>query len=149
MTPVELVICRGLPASGKSTWALQWIAEDRASRARVNRDQLRLMVDGGWIGSREVEDRITTVQVAAILALLKQRISVVVDETNLSGRTLVMLKGLARQGRATWRVQDFTHVGLEECIRRDAARTGHEHVGEQVIRGMHERHMVAAGGDAA
>lgn len=37
-----LTITRGLPGSGKSTWAKAWTAADPTCRARVNRDDLRL-----------------------------------------------------------------------------------------------------------
>ena len=43
-----LVITRGLPGSGKSTWARQWVSQDPAHRAEVNRDSLRLMMHGGY-----------------------------------------------------------------------------------------------------
>ena len=36
-----LVITRGLPASGKTTKAREWVAADPVRRARVNRDDVR------------------------------------------------------------------------------------------------------------
>ena len=39
-----LVITRGLPGSGKTTYARAWVAEDREHRARVNRDDIRQML---------------------------------------------------------------------------------------------------------
>ena len=59
-----LHITRGLPASGKSTWAREWVAEDPASRAEVNRDQLRLMMHGGFVNA---EMQITAARDGAVL----------------------------------------------------------------------------------
>lgn len=39
-----LVVTVGLPGSGKSTWALGWVAEDLAGRARVGTDQIADML---------------------------------------------------------------------------------------------------------
>jgi hypothetical protein len=38
-------------------------------------------------------------------------------------------------------VRDFTDVSLDECIARDAARTGEDQVGEEAIRAMHRRYL--------
>lgn len=40
----KLIITRGLPASGKSTWAKQWVLEDPEHRVRINQDDIRLML---------------------------------------------------------------------------------------------------------
>jgi predicted kinase len=37
----KLILTRGVPASGKSTWAKAWVEEDPLNRVRVNRDNLR------------------------------------------------------------------------------------------------------------
>lgn len=37
----KIIVTRGLPASGKSTWAKAWVAADPANRVRVNRDAIR------------------------------------------------------------------------------------------------------------
>jgi len=92
----ELVICRGLPACGKTTRAKAWVAEDPVSRARVNRDELRGMChDGVWLG-HDTERQIQSVRDAAIAALLKRGVSVVCDDTNLPQR---VARDIARIGR--------------------------------------------------
>ena len=42
----QLLILVGLPGSGKSTLAAQWVDADPAHRARVSRDDLRMMMHG-------------------------------------------------------------------------------------------------------
>ncbi|MEO5876815.1 MAG: AAA family ATPase, partial [Streptosporangiaceae bacterium] len=77
-----LHITRGLPASGKTTWATAWTAQDRAGRARVNRDDLRAMLDTGEHVRGVTEKRVMAVRDAAILDLLRQGFDVVCDDTN-------------------------------------------------------------------
>lgn len=40
----KIIICRGIPASGKSTWAKQWVLEDPEHRIRINQDDIRNML---------------------------------------------------------------------------------------------------------
>lgn len=42
----------GLPASGKSTWAKQWVLEDPEHRVRINQDDIRLMLGKYWVPKR-------------------------------------------------------------------------------------------------
>lgn len=137
----ELIITRGLPGSGKTTEAHDWVANDRAHRARVNRDDLRSMVDGGVFVKGVTEPRIQAARDALIVGLLARGVSVINDDTNLPQRTARDLAALARRARASFDVADFTDVPLETCLERDAARTDKKPVGETVIRDMHARYL--------
>lgn len=72
---------RGLPASGKTTWARVWTAEHRGGRARVNRDDLRTMLDSGEYLKGVTEQRVIAIRDAAILDLLHRGYDVVCDDT--------------------------------------------------------------------
>lgn len=137
----KLIVARGLPGSGKTTWTRKWVEEDRANRARVNRDDLRIMVDEGVFVKGVTEPRIMIARNAQISALLDQGIDVVSDDTNLVSRVVRDLAQLAASAGADLEVKDFTDVPLEVCIERDAARSGRSHVGETVIREMHTRYL--------
>jgi len=128
-----LTITRGLPGSGKTTWARQQPAW------RVNRDDLRTMLKTAWKhGDDEYETLCSAVQYAVIRELLHDR-DVIVDDTNLRGDTVLALESIARIARAEFFVVDFTDVHLETCIERDAARP--DPVGEQVIRRMWAKYL--------
>lgn len=133
-----LIICRGLPASGKTTFARAWVAEDPATRARVNKDDLRrLLHDGVYLG-RDTENTINMIRDNTIRSLLRKGISVISDDTNIPQG---VARDLARIGREikeiTITVEDMTNVPVETCIERDAAR---EHsVGREVILRMAEK----------
>ncbi len=140
-----LVITQGLPGCGKTTYARAWVAEDRRGRARVNRDDLRAMLDHGtWIEG-VTEPRVLAARDALILALLAAGLDVICDDTNLPQRTVRDLAGLAERASAGFKVVDLTSVPWTECIQRDAARTDKPPVGGPVIRAMYEQHLKAPG----
>lgn len=49
----QLIICRGIQGSGKSTWAKQWCHEDPEHRIRFNNDDIRNMLGDYWVPNRE------------------------------------------------------------------------------------------------
>jgi predicted kinase len=140
-----LVITRGLPASGKTTWAREWVLQDRR-RARVNRDDLRVMMFGRDRLPNPQEEAVSAVQQAAVEALLRAGHDVVVDDTHLRVRYGRVWADLAQRVGARFEVQDLTGVPLEVCLERDAARVaaGHRGVGAAVLRDLHAR-FVAPG----
>jgi predicted kinase len=131
-----LTITRGLPGSGKSTWARR-----EGKGVRVNRDDLRRMLHGGNLGQGWAEAQVTLAQRAMVGALLRAGVSVICDDTNLSHRAVTELRQVAEECEATFVVRDFTDVPIEVCIERDAARDEESRVGEEVIRAMHKRYL--------
>ncbi len=144
-----LVLTRGLPASGKSTWAKKWLSESSLTRTRVNRDNLRYETYGSyWFGTGDkasrMEDNITKIQHGKIREALKAGFSVVVDDTNLNLNSLQQLVDIAKEfkGKVQLRIEDFP-VEIDELIRRDANRInqGQRGVGSDVIRMFAERNL--------
>ncbi|GIG60923.1 hypothetical protein Lfu02_52950 [Longispora fulva] len=132
---VTLTVTRGLPASGKSTWART------ADGVRVNRDDLRRMLHGSHLGTGWAEKQVTVAQKAAVEGLLRAGTSVICDDTNLRSRVVREFAELAAACGAGFVVRDFTDVDVAECVRRDAGRDTSEQVGEYVIRSMYERYL--------
>src|SRR3954464_9280241 len=98
-----LTITRGLPGSGKTTWARQ-----QPGAVRVNRDDLRRMLHGGMLGLGWAEVQVTVAQRAQIEALLRAGVNVISDDTNLSAKVVRDLAALARQSGADVVYRDFT-----------------------------------------
>lgn len=48
-----VIVLRGLPGSGKSTWAKEWVAGDPDNRVRINRDDIRYASFGKYWGVDE------------------------------------------------------------------------------------------------
>lgn len=145
-----LVLCRGLPGSGKTTWAKrqQKIAVSYGdSLVRVNRDDLRkeLYPERGQAfyahpdrSAREAN--ITKVQHERIRSLLLAGVDVVVDDTNLPARRCRELMRIAEDTGSIFVEQRFD-TPVEQCISRQANRPEDERVPESVIRRMHERYF--------
>lgn len=135
----------GLPASGKSTRALQLLADSGGRMRRVNLDDIRDMLDrhpDGRTWTHQHEATAQAIQEAAVLAAVKGGFDVVIDNTHLTPRMPGRLKAvLAPVQGVEFVIHDFTDVPVEECIRRDAARA--YPVGEEAIRRLHQRHQSA------
>lgn len=146
MTAPSLTILRGLPGSGKSTYARAWVAAaPLGERVRVNRDDLRVSMFGPGYAEPipACELQVTSVQYGTVASLLGGGVDVIVDDTNLRARTVRDLARLAVKAGATWRVLDwFLDVPVEVCIMRDKLRD--RPVGEDVIWRMHRKYL--AGG---
>jgi len=136
-----LTITRGLPASGKTTWAKQYQATEAPRAARVNRDDLRRVMHGGLVGANWAERQVSVAQRAAVEELLRAGVDVICDDTNLRARVVRDFAGIAAECGADFEVKDFTDVPLEVCLERDATRPEPDRVGEEVIRGMHQRYL--------
>lgn len=131
---MKLMMLRGLPASGKSTWAKEFIlSQPTGAWKRVNKDDLRAMIDAGkWSHGNEqfiIQVRDTLVEIA-----LKKGINVIVDDTNLSHVHSASLLSTAMQCGAEFEIKDF-EVTLDEAIKRDLARPNS--VGASVIKRMY------------
>jgi predicted kinase len=133
----RLLVTRGLPASGKTTFARKLQPEV----VRVNRDDLRRMMHGQRLFTQRAEAQVTHAQRAAVEALLRAGADVIVDDTNLRAKTVREWARLAARFHATFEVHDFTDVPLDECLRRDAERDEEDRVGEEAIRRMHGRYL--------
>ena len=134
----SLVICRGLPGSGKSFWAKAQIATNK-NIVRVNRDDIRTMLVPGYQhGNFRLEDVVTDASQSAVKSALKAGFDAIVDDTNMSDRAVNGWVAIAKEAGVELKFQDFTDVPVETCIQRDYMRgtQGQPWIGSQVIKKM-------------
>ncbi len=132
---------RGLPASGKSTYAKQLVAENPNMYKRINRDDMRAMFDVNHT-SKGNEKFIRRMRDILILEALKDGKHVIVDDTNLAERNITRINQIADEfskehgHEVRVEVKDM-ETSLAECLERDRKRE--KRVGEKVIRKMHRQ----------
>lgn len=113
----KLIMTTGLPRSGKTTWAKEYV-DTSGNAVRINRDDLRAMLHNGkW--SPKNEDVTMAVQKAMVLEALRKGKSVVVDDTNLGDYHKARWEGVAKEAGATFEVKKFGETDLRVLIARD------------------------------
>lgn len=134
----KLTITRGLPGSGKTTWA-----KGQPDAWRVNRDDIRAMFTGGWnYDDGQAESMVSVLQKQLVKELLHAGKHVIVDDTNLPWKHVQEMINFVRGFRLLTveiYVKEFLHVPVEVCIERDAARL--HPVGSDVIEAMYRKYL--------
>jgi predicted kinase len=130
---------KGLPASGKTTWAKEQLTKGRIKR--INKDDLRAMLDNGqW--SKQNEGFVIHARDRLIDQALNDGWDVIVDDTNLAPQHEKRLREIAagQYGvEARFEIKDFTDVSLSTCLKRDSERANS--VGEKVIKTMYNSYL--------
>lgn len=136
---------KGLPASGKTTWAKELLEKEPYKWKRINKDDLRSMLDNGkW--SDDNEKIIITIRDNMIAWVLLKGLNVIIDDTNLHPKHEVKIRKIVETfsesvlpEEVLFELKDFTDVPVETCLERDYKREGKARVGAKVIRKMHKQ----------
>ncbi len=137
----KLIMLRGLPGSGKSTYAKKLLEENPNAYKRINRDDLRMMFDNGHTSTGN-EKFVTKVRDLLIIKALEEGKHVIVDDTNLSEKNKTGIQELVdqfnKEHNDSVQVEIIEmKIPLEECIKRDAQRE--KPVGNKIIKAMHRQ----------
>ncbi len=140
----KVIILRGLPASGKSTYARKLLDENPGTYKRLNKDELRVMLDNNHHTTHN-EKFIEKVRDLMLIEALLDGKHVIVDDTNLSDRPVERIKNVVRKFNTDHNQQvqveiKEMNVSLEECLERDKSRD--KKVGDEVILKMHRQHIL-------
>lgn len=142
----KIVLLRGIPGSGKSTF----IKEKGLEAFVVSPDNIRMNLSGLVMNEegkmvidqskgKEVWERVFK----SIENKMKNGEFIIVDATNLVTRNLSTYKKLSEKYRYRVYMLDFTkEVGYEELLERDENREEYKKVGKKVIDIMYENMLV-------
>ena len=135
MKELKVLILIGVPASGKSTWSLDFVRTN-PDWVRVSRDDFRFMLKGQPVCDPKIESLINTLQDTVILDSLAKGLNVVIDNTNLKKKYIEHFAKLV-QPYASVEFQVFD-ISLNEALERDEARE--KKVGKEVLERMFKQY---------
>ena len=133
---MKILLLRGLPASGKSTYAKGLVSKNH-NWVRVNKDDLRATMNNGEF-SGKLEKQVVKTEREIAENALKIGKSVIVDDTNFNPTHEEFFRQLAKSYKAEFDVK-FFNTPLEICMIRDNERPNG--VGETVIRRMYNQYL--------
>lgn len=136
---MKLIILQGIPASGKSTIATEWQAQDPSNRIIVSRDALRHARGQYWIPTQE--NLITRLELFMVQESLADGLEVMIDATNFNPAYLKRFHTIAAQAGLTQVEHWLVHTSLDECVSRDGNADRPHHVGETVISSFYGKYV--------
>ena len=140
----KIILTRGIPASGKSTWAKQEVLKDPKHSIRINRDDLRNMSGQYWVPARE-KYILSCRNLLLNTAIYMNFNTIIIDDMNLNPKDIdyiikainIFNKVLKNQYKIEFK--DFTNVPLDVCLERDNKRENPS--GEKVIRDIFNKYQ--------
>lgn len=131
-------VYKGIPASGKSTFAYEQLKKYPGKFKRVNRDNLRSMLDDDrhdW----DNEKFIVTLRDTIIEGALRRGFDVIVDDTNLKDSNWFDFCEIAKRVGNVRVMEKFFPVDLKEAQARNALRP--KPVPKEVIDNFYEKYI--------
>lgn len=132
----KIIFLKGLPASGKSTFAKQF-CKDNPEYVRINKDDIREMM-GNPTFSREFENSVLTIQRKMGETILNVGKSLIIDDTNFAPKHYDYWRGVADRLHIQIDQRIF-NTPVDECIDRDSKRE--KSVGKEVILNMYKTYV--------
>lgn len=139
MNKNNMIITRGVPASGKSTFAREWVSADPDNRIEVNRDNIREMMGFPGRGSKDQEKMVTDIHRAMIASAADSGKSVIVSDTNMVARFVKQITRTGIDAGMDVEIKDFK-IDFDTAMKRD--RNREDSVGEDVMRDFFQRYPV-------
>lgn len=136
----KILILQGIPASGKSTWARNFIKNNSEQWIIVNRDSIRDSLGNYWIPKRE--SLVTDIEIFSIRKGIEHGFNVIVDATNFNPKTVRTFQSLATEIGAEVSFKKF-ETSLKVSLWRDFWRglCGGRKVGKVVIKRFYKQYI--------
>lgn len=136
-----MMIVRGLPGSGKSTFAKRWVAQDPENRVRISRDDIRYMLFGKYYGlTISQESTVTKVEWGNIKSALSARQSVIIDNQNLKDAYVYPYLKIALEHKVAVLHKDFK-VDIDVVLAQNKLRPADRIVPEEAILKFQRRYF--------
>ncbi len=133
-----IFMLKGIPASGKSTWAKQQIQKYPGKYKRINKDDLRAMMDDNqW--SRKNEAFTIGIRDDIIAVALAKGYDVIVDDTNFNEAHYASICERAKRTGDVRVLEKYFELSLKGAIDRNEKRLNAVPVG--VIHQMYNKHV--------
>src|SRR3990167_7915896 len=117
----KIILTKGLPASGKSTWAKKLLEEFPSLYKRINKDDLRKMLDDSkW--SKQNERFVLRTRNVLVETALEEGFNVIIDDTNFNPIHEEIMHKIAEKYPDVQVEVKFFDTQLAECIARDRVR---------------------------
>ena len=136
MKEQEIILTIGLPASGKSYWADEFVQKN-PEYVILNRDDLRVMLQSRKRYakfSKWRETLVTNIQTQTAIDAIALGKSVIISDTNLNAEYRKKWVQVAKDNNVKYTLKMFTDTPLDVCLKRDAKREFP--VGQRVIMRM-------------
>lgn len=134
----KIYLTKGLPGSGKSTWAKEFIDKSNGHAVNICKDDLRAMLHNKH-HTKQREYYIQRIRDTITINSLNEGFSVIWSDTNLHPMHEKRAGEIADELQVKVEIVDFTHVELETCIKWDLTRFNS--VGEKVIRDNYRKYL--------
>jgi len=118
----KILMMRGLPASGKTTYARELV--EKEGYIRINKDDIRsqLLANKEW--DSKLERLVVKVEKEIARTILEKGYNLVVDDTNLPYKYEDYWRSLADGYKCKFEIKDMMWtVSMEECILRSSFRS--------------------------
>jgi len=143
MKNLKVRVLVGIPASGKSTYARQFIKNKSDKWIIVNRDNIRNMLGEYWIPTRE--KLVTDIEDDMIQEGLRHGYNIIVDATNINQKTVKRIENNIEviKGLTGYQIEieylSFP-ISLKKAIIRDFFRGlfGGRKVGKKIIKKFYD-----------
>lgn len=140
---LNLIFCKGLPGSGKSTWALEYCKKNHGW-IRVNRDDIRASRGQYWIPDQE--DWVTAVERFMVQDALLKGYNVIVDAMNINVKYCLAwnkwVHDLMRDYNLDINITEKVfETPVDVCIERDAMRPKDRQVGSKMIKEFYYKYI--------
>lgn len=130
----KIIVTVGISASGKSTWAKEFV-KTNPSYVRLSRDDYRYMLQDKGVCDNKIETLISDMMKVSVIKCINKNLNVIVDATHVKMEYInEVIKNYSSYADIEFKLFD---TDFELCIDRDSARK--QFVGPNVIDRMYDQ----------